>query len=91
MAEMRGRMLVRARIAATDVPTGQAHSKVRPGTLAQFSTFLATARGKGLWLDGVAGLLLELVEESHAGSVVTSAGSHRGDCLPMVSVEEPVP
>ena len=49
------RVLVGARVAATDVPTRQAHPQMRPGTLAEFVAFLAPARGEGFGFGGIGG------------------------------------
>ena len=45
-----GGVLMRARVAAADVPARQAHPQVRPGVLAEFGAFLAAARRQGLRL-----------------------------------------
>ena len=49
------RVLVGARVAATDVPTRQAHPQMGPGTLAEFVAFLASARGEGFGFGGIGG------------------------------------
>ena len=50
LLEVRGGVLVRARVAAADVAARQAHPQVRPGGLAVFGAFLAAARRQRLRL-----------------------------------------
>lgn len=46
LAEVGGGVLMRAGIAASDVPAGQAHPKMGPGVRAVIGAFLAAARGQ---------------------------------------------
>ena len=49
--EVFARVLVRARVAAADVPAAQAHAQVRPRLVTEFDALLAFAGGKRFRLE----------------------------------------
>ena len=52
LSEVFAGVLVRAGIAASDVPTGQAHAQVRPGVVAVLFAVLAMSRRARIGLGG---------------------------------------
>jgi hypothetical protein len=70
--EVFARVLMRARIAAADVPAGQAHAQVRPRLVTEFDALLAFAGCKRFRLDPGCSL---------GDEMFACLGDRRGACI----------